>query len=258
MQKRIWIILSLTLFWIGGCASNIHRRPSMSLSDPNTVPMGVNDSDLDLLDEQFSQQRVTVPDPLEPVNRLMFGLNDTLFTWVLKPVGTGYKALVAKPLRLCIKHFFDNLAAPVRLTNCLLQGKGHAADTEWQRFLINSTEGVLGLGDPALDKHGLAPVDEDLGQTLAVYGFSNGMYLVLPLLGPTTLRDGLGSLGDDFLSPTHYVRPWEPYLAVSGTHFVNRISFHLDTYDSLKAESIDPYVAMRDVYIQYRQQQIKK
>ena len=260
MRKQTLVILSFYLLWVNGCASNTRpRHPiSQAQADPNATQMNIDDDDLGLFDEEFSQAKVKVPDPLQPLNRCMFGINDTLYFWILKPVGTGYKAVVAEPIRLCIKNFFSNLATPVRLTNCLLQGKGQAAGTEIQRFLINSTEGLLGLGDPARDKHGIMAVDEDLGQTLAVYGFRDGVYLVLPLFGPTTLRDGIGSLGDHFLDPTHYVQPWEAYLAVSGTQFVNNISFHLDTYETLKAESIDPYIAMRDVYIQYRQGQIEK
>ena len=216
------------------------------------------DEDLDFFEEEFTQEVVTVSDPLEPINRVMFKVNNTLYYVILKPIGRGYKAVVAEPIRVCINNFFDNLATPVRLTNCLLQGKGKKAGTELQRFVINSTEGVLGLGDPAQNKHGIASHDEDLGQTMAVWGWGDGCYLLLPFLGPTTLRDGVGRFGDRFLNPTQYVEPWEAYIAVSGTSFMNNYSFHLNDYDAIMADAIDPYVAMREMYIQYRKKQIEK
>lgn len=256
-QTLIWFLLG-GLSWLSGCMSQTHQSVPVVVADSNDVFMDFEDEDLDFFEEELAQETVTIPDPLEPINRFMFGINDGLYYLVLKPVGSGYKAIVVEPVRIGIKNFFNNLTTPVRWANCLLQGKGKAAGTELQRFFINSTEGVLGLGDPAWKKHGIQEVDEDLGQTLAVWGFDDGFYLVLPLLGPSTVRDGLGRLGDRFANPTQYVEPWEAYIAVSGTQFINSYSFHLEDYDSLKADSLDPYIAMRDIYLQYRQRQIEQ
>ena len=104
-------------------------------------------------------------------------------------------------------NFFENLTTPARFVNCLLQGKGPEADRELRRFGINTTAGVLGFGDPAYDRWGLKPAEEDLGQTLAVYGLGDGFYVVWPLFGPSTLRDSVGMVGDSFLNPVRYVEP---------------------------------------------------
>jgi len=142
--------------------------------------------------------------------------------------------------------------------NCLLQGKMKAASREVDRFAINTTVGVLGVGDPAADRWKVLPADEDLGQTLAVYGIGNGAYLVLPLFGPRTLRDTGGMIGDIFLNPIYYVEPREISLGISAWRFTNEGSFRLGDYESLKAESMDPYVAMREIYIQNRDKKIKE
>ncbi len=139
-----------------------------------------------------------------------------------------------------------------------MQGKCSAAGGELNRFVINTTAGVLGFGDPAHDRWGLEPAKEDLGQTLAVYGFGDGFYIVWPLLGPSTLRDSAGMLGDRYLNPVHYVEPDEASLGISVFKAVNSGSFHIGEYESFKSASVNPYVAMREIYIQYRSKQIKE
>lgn len=225
------------------------------IGDANTAP---DDEDFELLEEELDQQMIEVPDPLEPLNRLMFGVNDVLYFWVLEPCAKGCKAVLPQPVRLGIRNFFNNLATPIRLANCLLQGKGDAAGNELNRFLVNTTVGVLGFGDPAKDKYGLEPAQEDLGQTLAVYGLGNGCYIVLPFLGPSSLRDGIGFLGDQFLNPIRCVDPTEVSIAISVGKNTNENSFRIGEYQAFKAAAVDPYVAMRGAYIQYRDKQIKE
>jgi phospholipid-binding lipoprotein MlaA len=216
------------------------------------------DEEFDLLEEELEEQEIKIDDPLEDFNRLMFGLNDTLYFWIFKPVAGTYKGLIPEPARLGIRNFFQNVTTPVRYINCLLQGKGQAADTELRRFLVNTTVGVLGFGDPARDRYGLDPVWEDLGQTLGVWGMDSGFYIVSPILGPSTVRDSLGMVGDIFLNPVRYVRPWETSLIISGTRIVNEGSFHVGEYEEFKAASLEPYVMMRESYIQYRDESTKK
>ena len=159
--------------------------------------------------------------------------------------------------RIGISNFFSNLFTPIRLANCLLQGKNEASGRELNRFLINTTVGVLGIGDPALDKHGIKMANEDLGQTLAVYGLGDGFYLVLPLLGPSTLRDAAGEFGDGFLNPVFYVKPTEVAIEITAGRITNEFSFRIGEYESFKAASVDAYTALRSVYIQYRRNLIK-
>jgi phospholipid-binding lipoprotein MlaA len=127
-----------------------------------------------------------------------------------------------------------------------------------QRFLVNSSAGCLGFGDPATVKHGLYSVDEDLGQTLATYGVGDGIYLVLPFVGPTTLRDAAGRVGDLFLSPVSYVEPTEAYLAVSALRVTNTYSLRGSEYEALKKDAIEPYSFMKSAYIQNRKNEIEK
>jgi len=216
------------------------------------------EEDFDLLEEEVTSQMVEVADPIEPWNRMMYQVNDILYFWVAKPCTQVYTDVVPQPVRLGVRNFFYNLATLIRFVNCHLQGKSDSADTELKRFLVNTTSGVLGFGDPAQDKLGLEPAEEDLGQTLALYGLGDGFYIVWPLLGPATLRDSAAFLGDQFLNPTWYVKPIEVSIGISGGKIVNESSFHIGEYEAFKSAALDPYVAMRQAYIQYRNKQIQR
>lgn len=198
-----------------------------------------------------------ISDPLEPMNRVFFEVNDKLYFWILKPVSTAYRTVVPFDIRECFGNFFDNVAAPVRVVNNLLQGKFAGAGMDFSRFLINSTAGVLGLGDPALRSFGLEPRPEDLGQTLGFWGLGEGPYLYLPLIGPLTLRDSVGFVGDGLLHPATYVlsKPLDTagYYSVDK---VNLMSLHPDLYEDMKRYSLDPYISMRQAYIDYRRNKI--
>ena len=117
--------------------------------------------------------------------------------------------------------------------------------------------GVLGIGDPARDRWKLQPAEKDLGQTLAVYGLGDGFYLMWPFLGPSTLRDSVGMVGDEFLNPVRYIPPEAVSIGTSAASTVNSGSFHLGDYETLKSASVDPYIAMRETYVQYRKKQVR-
>jgi phospholipid-binding lipoprotein MlaA len=182
----------------------------------------------------------------------MYNINDVIYFWVVKPVSKTYENAVPRPARTGIRNFFHNLTTPVRLVNCVLQGKLPAAGRELKRFAINTTAGVLGFGDPAGDQDGIEAAEEDLGQTLAVYGLGDGFYIVWPLLGPSTLRDSVGIFGDQFLDPVRYVEPVEASIGISAFSGTNEASFHTGEYEAFKEAAIDPYIAMRGAYMQYR------
>jgi phospholipid-binding lipoprotein MlaA len=219
---------------------------------------GLSDKDLDTLYAEAEAGVVHVSDPIAPFNRAMFHFNDKFYFWILKPLTQGYKFLVPTPFRIVVKNFFYNLITPVRLVNCLLQGKFHSAGTEFSRFFVNSTAGVLGLGDPADNYPQLKAKDEDLGQTLGTYGIGNGFYIVWPFLGPSTLRDTVGMAGDLFLNPVAYVQPAEAAFEITAIQKVNNTSFHIGDYEAIKEASIDPYSAIRDAYIQNRTKKVKE
>jgi len=201
----------------------------------------------------------TIADPLEPFNRAMFQFNDTFYFWVLKPVSQGYKWLVHEDVRTVIGNFFTNAAFPVRFVNCLLQANFPGAAGEVGRFLLNTLVGFGGLFDPASDKEiNLAKHGEDLGQTLGVFGIGQGFYIHWPIFGPSSPRDTIGKVGDGFLNPFSYLDEWYETAGVKTVDTVNDASFRIGDYESLKKASIDPYVAVRDAYVQYRAGSIKK
>ena len=258
MKLRILIIIVLACT-ISGCATSGTSAPSMQVASfTDNSGDAANNDDFDLLEEEFAEQTVKLADPLEPFNRTMYNVNDALYFWVVKPVSYVYVGVIPAPARLGIRNFFNNLTTPVRFINCLLQGKGDGAGTELHRFAINTTCGILGFGDPAQDQYGLEPVQEDLGQTLAVYGFGDGFYLVLPLLGPSTVRDSVGKIGDWFLSPITYVEHTKTAIGITAFRYTNEGSFYIDEYESFKSMAIEPYVGMREAYIQYRRKQIQE
>jgi len=194
-----------------------------------------------------------VKDPLEQLNRAFFVFNDKLYFWVLKPVSKGYSVVLPSDIRRCIGNFFSNLAAPIRFVNNLLQGEVEDAGFVLSRFFINSTGGVLGLGDPAYRDFGLSPRDADFGQTLGKWGLGEGIYLCLPGLGPSTIRDTVGFFGDVYLHPFHYIsNDWVKDIAYIGVDRVNTVSLSPGVYDELKRVSLDPYVAARQAYYEYR------
>lgn len=261
VRSSVLGLLCCVLLVSTGCAVS-QKTPSAivnpSPATANSRPEMPADSDFDLLEKEFEDRFVEIADPLEPLNRLMFNVNDVLYFWAVKPLAQTYKDLTPEDARVGIRNFFDNAATPARYVNCLLQGKNEAADTELRRFAINTTAGVLGFGDPALDQHGLKPAEEDLGQTLAVCGLGDGFYVVWPLFGPSTARDSVGRVGDQFLNPLRYVDPIEVSVGLSVLRFTNATSFELGRYEVFKAAAVDPYIAMRESYIQYRDKKIRE
>ena len=200
-----------------------------------------------------------VADPIEPWNRAMFKFNDVLLENVARPAYKGYAYVTPKFMRTGIKNFFHNLAFPGRFINNLLQGRPKAAGVEMSRFVLNTTAGLGGLIDVAKHHKPIVEVeDEDLGQTLGVWGAGEGFYIVWPFLGPSTVRDSVGLVGDYFLDPVTYVKPWEAGLAISAGRTFNELDDILDLYDTMKRAAIEPYSSMRDAYVQYRRAKIAK
>jgi phospholipid-binding lipoprotein MlaA len=210
-------------------------------------------------DDEPPQLRVEVYDPLEPINRVMFDFNDGVYRHVLDPVGRGYKAALPPDIRKVISNFFHNLATPVRFVAAVLQGDFDTAGIEAYRFATNTTIGILGFADAAEDLLDLpAPSDEDLGQTMGVWGVDHGFYIVWPLLGPSSLRDSVGMVTTWQIDPvSSYLDFWET-VGLTGEEYLNEYSFHVGDYQSLVDGAIDPYVAMRDFYVKYRHRRVQE
>src|SRR5262249_15360199 len=142
-------------------------------------------------------------DPWEGFNRAMFNFNEGLDRWVLEPVAKGYDFITPHELQRCFRNFFLNLRVPIESVNGLLQGKPVQGASDVGRFTVNTTLGLAGFLDPAT-YFGLERHEEDFGQTLGVWGVPNGPYLVIPLIGPSTVRDTGGLAVDSMLSPGGY------------------------------------------------------
>ena len=220
-----------------------------------------NDASIDYTEESKEGQAPTITDPIEPFNRVMFEFNDKLYFWLLKPVAQGYKAVVPEGARVSVKNFFSNLGFPARFVSCLLQADISCAATEVGRFAVNTVWGIGGLMDPASSKDlNLQKQDVDLGQTLGVWGVGHGFYIVWPLMGPSSARDSIVIPGEYFLYPPSYmgeIAPWYVGPIVRAYEEVNRTSLRIGDYEALKEAAIDPYVALRDAYVQYRWKKVR-
>ncbi len=192
------------------------------------------------------------------MNRAFFTFNDKMYDWVLKPVSEGYSLVFPYQVRIGFANVIANIGAPVRLANSILQGDADKSQVIVQRFLLNSTAGIFGLVDVARLDFGLQPQKADLGQTFGKWGIGFGPYIHVPFLGPSSLRDLVGTGGDIAISPTGYIyEDWAARGAFYSVKTVNKVSLHSDRYDDLRKMTLDPYVATRQAYYDYRSQLIK-
>jgi phospholipid-binding lipoprotein MlaA len=213
--------------------------------------------DTEIGDEQYDQAEQY--DPWEPFNERMLEVNRKLDRWVLKPVAQAYNFITPDELQIMISNGFDNISFPPRFVNSLLQGKLKGATREIGRFLINSTIGVGGLFDPAKDVFGLVKSREDFGQTLGFYGVGPGPFLIVPLMEPMTVRDGVGKFVDGAMDPLVYYLPfiWER-LGMKIGDTINERSLNLDLFQGFEESVIDLYSAVRHGYLQRREKMIRE
>ena len=235
---------------------------SENLQDDHTGLLRVSrlkDSEKSSESDEAEEPIDTIADPLEPINRIFFHFNDKLYFWFFKPAGIGYGAVVPRPVRSCVRSFFHNLLFPVRFVNCLLQAKVERACLELTRFCFNTTVGLAGFFDLAETKLDIKRYDEDLGQTFGVYGMGPAFYINWPFLGASSLRDTFGMAGDSFVDPLNYLVPRTKYnVSVRVYKAVNKTSLTIGDYEELKEAALDPYIAVRDAYYQYRKNKIKE
>lgn len=194
-------------------------------------------------------------DPLEPVNRAIFWVNEGLDVAVIRPAAEVYRAVLPTPAQTGVRNVLQNLRSPLDLVNQLLQGDWDGAGTVTKRFLINTTLGIGGLIDVA-GANGLPYEYESFDQTLAVWGVPEGPYLVLPLLGPSSMRDAVGFGAEMLADPVgNYAsntdRDWITYSRATATALDTRATY-LDVLDDVKRNSFDYYASMRSLYRQRR------
>ncbi len=210
--------------------------------------------DTDQDDFQTSKVEDEIYDPLEPINRAIFSFNNVADRIILEPVAKGYKKLPS-PVQSGLSNFLSNLRAPLVVVNQLLQGQGGNAAQSTGRFIVNSTIGLFGIIDVA-EKIGLEEKEEDFGQTLATWGVGDGLYIVLPLFGPSNLRDTTGMLLTMTTDPinAYAVTEGEAWLVPTRTaaNAVDQRSKIIDEVNALRNNSVDYYAAVRSSYYQNR------
>ncbi len=240
-RRLIVFLAALTL--VAGCASQ--PKPA---ADGWTENDGQEMADVD-----------TENDPFELLNRFTFAFNLMLDTMVFQPVAAAYNFFLPVEVRNSVRNTVRNLRSPLILVNDLLQGELARAETTLVRFLLNSTIGVLGLFDVAADM-GYPYHDEDFGQTLGAHGMGEGFYLVLPILGPSNPRDGIGMLVDMYLDPMAYAAEAADVedflLARTVAGGIDKRARNIDTIEDLKRDSIDFYARVRSLYRQSRVNEI--
>ena len=209
-------------------------------------------------DAQAEYKRLN--DPLEPTNRVIHGMNQRVDRVLIEPIAVTYGFIVPKPLRKIVTNVLRNAAEPLTFVNNVLQGKPERAGNTLTRFLTNSTLGAGGSIDVATDM-GLERHVEDSGQTLAVWGVGEGPYLVLPFLGPSTLRDGIGRIGEVYADPAALAidRANVKGLSIArmGLTAIDARHRNLDTLRELEESSIDLYATMRSAYRQNRRSEVR-
>ena len=272
------IILSISILSVKGPVAFAQENTSES-SSLFLIKESSTDDEAgfdDEFEDEFAASEQEVFDPLSGYNRVMTGFNDRFYFFVLDPVARGYRWVLPGTARRGVKNFFHNLLFPLRFVNNALQLKATNAGEEFLRFSINSTIGILGFWDPAKEWFGLEAHEEDFGQTLGYYGVGGGFHVVLPLLGPSNLRDMFSLYPDLQMDPVNYVenRPYNfpkqegEYLGVSRQTLqaidltllktVNTESLRIGQYENLKKDAIELYPFLRDVYEQNRAKLIRE
>lgn len=229
----------------------------------NEYKSGFDEEFMAGFEDEFNNQKNF--DPLEGYNRFMTNVNDKIYVYGLNPLAKGYKKVTPEPIRQNVKNFFYNLMYPIRVSNNLLQGKFKNAVEETGSFFLNSTLGLCGLFDVAAEEEILRH-EEDFGQTLGFYGVPSGFHIVLPLLGPSNLRDFPASFVDGTMSPLNATnalnyelpRNSTQSLYLHGFRTINEYSYKVQSYESMKKNTIDTYIFMKDMYENRREKLINE
>ncbi|MBT3280151.1 MAG: VacJ family lipoprotein [Campylobacteraceae bacterium] len=216
-------------------------------------------------DEFSSEEAITIEKcpSLEDYNRFMTKHNDNLYINILTPLSNGYKNITNEPVRDSIDNFFYNLAFPIRFINNILQFEIIDASEEVAVFAVNTTVGIVGLFQPAQKYFKLKTHKEDFGQTLGVYGFDSGCHIVLPFFGPSNIRDIVGMTINTNFDALHYShhKIEQDNLETIGIKMFEKLNGSpksLEDYQHIKDDAVDLYPYLKDIYEQYRTQQIKE
>ncbi len=245
----------------GPLAPSVVYTESPSLA-PGAVTVRENNNVniVDNLDDYDDNPVNTIADPIEPWNRFWFKFNDIFYMHIANPVYRGWTYIVPQFVQTGLGNIFYNIMFPKRFINSILQFKFLEAGVEFSRFMMNIM-GSAGLVNLSEDKKTIVPVDpsgEDFGQTLGKWGFGQGFYIIWPFIGPSSLRDTFGRIGDCFTDPLFYVYPWEYSTGSELVLRLNDLGDVLPAYEDLRSISIDPYLAMREAYASLRNAQVNR
>lgn len=222
----------------------------LGVTSPVVLAQDEDDDDFFVFDDEDADAAPVIADPLEGFNRAMFAVNDKAYRYVLKPVARGLRIL-PEPVRIGANNFFSNLRTPISAISALLQGDLRNAGSETGRFLINTTVGIAGILDPATEV-GLISDEEDLGQTLGRWGVGPGIYLVMPFMGPTSLRDFPAMIANNALNPMYQNIHDDTIIAINIVDAEVSLSLDKDTYEAFYRDALDPYVFFRSAWAQNR------
>ncbi|BCS88702.1 ABC transporter [Pseudodesulfovibrio sediminis] len=229
-----------------------------------TVDTGEGGDEFDDFDSDYSDEEL-VADPLYYWNLTWFNINDFLYFNAFKPVAEGYAWLIPVRPRRWVDNFFTNLLFPVRFVNNILTGKFDAAYMETSKFIANTSFGVLGFGDVTggmpRNWEPERPTADGLGQTLGKAGIGHGVYLYWPLIGPSSIRESVGWVGDAYMDPLTYGRfTFLEFVAIRAYSNLNTLSLQLqgNEYEALTEGAVDKYAAVRDAYIRYRAKKVEE
>jgi len=232
--------------------------PVAAAAQTEPSPASVDEAD-DYEDEyEDDAKKVTVADPIEPFNRKMYQFNDVMIRYVLEPAAKVEKAVIPWEFRTIFRNMLRNIRFPVRFVSCLLQGKWEKGGDEFASFFLNTTVGFLGMADVSATYPGLHHSPEDMGQTFAVWGWEESSFLTRLFFGPSTFRDALGKLPDAVIDPLFWYANLTLSLSLRGGEAVNDTSFRIGDYEAIKKASLDPYVAIRNGFVQNRNKLISE
>jgi phospholipid-binding lipoprotein MlaA len=234
---------------------------SAPADEPAVDPVGIEVEDPDpLLEEDEDVDEASSRDPFEGLNRDVFSFNRSMDRWLFNPITRGYQYAVPAPGRRAFYNFFQNLDSPMILVNHMAQFRVVAAATTTTRFVVNTSIGLGGLFDPAASFFRVNRLEGDFGQTLARYGTPSGPFLMLPLFGPSTVRDVFGDAVDILADPVSYllgpIRWWT--LVLGGGEGLTTREAHYDELKALEAGSLDFYSALRSAYLQSRDAMVRE
>jgi len=259
MSKKFLLTFLVTFF----CSSLCHAKSKVYSSSP--IPQQNYE------DHEFESYKpvttVKINDPFEKINRKIFAINETFDRYFFEHVAKTYRKAVPNPARKLIRNFLSNLSLPVSAVNSIAQGKIDNGLATFSTFLINSTIGIGGLFNIAQSK-GISYHFEDLGQTLGFYNLSQGSFLMLPVLGPSTTRDFSGWVIDKAINPlginaleiggSHDLIDNQFIFTTSSLYSIDTRESLIDIIDDIRQDSFDPYATIRFAYLQKRAREIQK